>query len=165
MKLLDILKHSKELFWSYLVASNPAQVVSKHLHPITFYRACTLKLLVNHTCLYQCHIWRGLYASQKKVPLSGPNWPIEIEIKANVALPEPEIEYSTENYNHHLLIGMWVISKWILKNWIYCWTIIVSSSVWYIQWAMIYGLSTTVKTDYKFSIGCSSAATLPATRP
>lgn len=44
------------------------------------------------------------FTLRKKVPLSGPNGPIKIEIKANVALPEPEIEYSTENQRS--LIGM-----------------------------------------------------------
>jgi hypothetical protein len=46
------------------------------------------------------------FTLRKKVPLSGPNGPIKMEIKKyNVALPEPEIgEYSTENQRS--LIGM-----------------------------------------------------------
>jgi hypothetical protein len=44
------------------------------------------------------------FTLRKRVPLSGPNGPIKMEIKANVALPEPEIEYSTENQRS--LIGM-----------------------------------------------------------
>jgi len=44
------------------------------------------------------------FTLRKKVPLSGNNGPIKMEIKANVALPEPEIEYSTENQRS--LVGM-----------------------------------------------------------
>ena len=44
------------------------------------------------------------FTLRQTVPLSGPKGPIKMEIKANVALPEPEIEYSTENQRS--LIGM-----------------------------------------------------------
>jgi hypothetical protein len=44
------------------------------------------------------------FTLRKKVPLSGSDGPIKLEIKANVALPEPEIEYSTENQRS--LVGM-----------------------------------------------------------
>lgn len=40
----------------------------------------------------------------KRLPLDGPNGQCKLEIKANFALPEPEIEYSTET--HRSLVGM-----------------------------------------------------------
>jgi hypothetical protein len=40
----------------------------------------------------------------KHVPLDGANGKVKLEIKANFALPEPEIEYSTET--HRSLVGM-----------------------------------------------------------
>lgn len=43
----------------------------------------------------------------KRLPLDGggPNGNIKMEVKANIALPEPEIEYSTETQRRSL-IGM-----------------------------------------------------------
>jgi hypothetical protein len=40
----------------------------------------------------------------KRLPLDGPNGQCKLEIKAQFALPEPEIEYSTET--HRSLVGM-----------------------------------------------------------
>ena len=40
----------------------------------------------------------------KQLPLDGTKGHIKLEVKANFALPEPEIEYSTET--HRSLIGM-----------------------------------------------------------
>lgn len=40
----------------------------------------------------------------KRIPLDGKNENIKLEIKANFALPEPEIEYSTEN--HRTFVGL-----------------------------------------------------------
>jgi hypothetical protein len=40
----------------------------------------------------------------KRLPLDGSGGNLKLEVKANVALPEPEIEYSTES--HRSLIGM-----------------------------------------------------------
>lgn len=44
------------------------------------------------------------FTLQKEVPLDGPDGHVKLQIKANFALPEPEIEYSTEI--HRSLIGM-----------------------------------------------------------
>lgn len=44
------------------------------------------------------------FTLRKKLPLSGTDGPIKLEVRANVALPEPEIEYSTENQRS--LVGM-----------------------------------------------------------
>ena len=44
------------------------------------------------------------FTLRKKLALSGPDGPIKLEVHANVALPEPEIEYSTENQRS--LVGM-----------------------------------------------------------
>lgn len=40
----------------------------------------------------------------KHIPLDGANGQVKLEVKANFALPEPEIEYSTET--HRSLVGM-----------------------------------------------------------
>ena len=40
----------------------------------------------------------------KHIPLDGVNGQVKLEVKANFALPEPEIEYSTET--HRSLVGM-----------------------------------------------------------
>jgi hypothetical protein len=40
----------------------------------------------------------------KQIPLDGVNGNVKLEVKANFALPEPEIEYSTET--HRSLVGM-----------------------------------------------------------
>lgn len=41
----------------------------------------------------------------KRLPLDGSKGNVKLEVKANVALPEPEIEYSTET-QHSSLVGM-----------------------------------------------------------
>jgi hypothetical protein len=40
----------------------------------------------------------------KQLPLDGNRGNVKLEVKANFALPEPEIEYSTES--HRSLVGM-----------------------------------------------------------
>jgi hypothetical protein len=44
------------------------------------------------------------FTFQKEVPLDGPSGHVKLQVKANFALPEPEIEYSTETQRS--LIGM-----------------------------------------------------------
>lgn len=44
------------------------------------------------------------FTLRKQLPLDGTNGHVKLEVKANFALPEPEIEYSTES--HRSLIGM-----------------------------------------------------------
>jgi hypothetical protein len=40
----------------------------------------------------------------KQLPLDGTKGHVKLEVKANFALPEPEIEYSTES--HRSVVGM-----------------------------------------------------------
>ena len=40
----------------------------------------------------------------KRLPLDGSKGHVKLEVKANLALPEPEIEYSTET--HRSMVGM-----------------------------------------------------------
>jgi hypothetical protein len=44
------------------------------------------------------------FTLRQQLPLDGTNGHVKLEVKANFALPEPEIEYSTES--HRSLIGM-----------------------------------------------------------
>ena len=44
------------------------------------------------------------FTLQKQVPLDGPGGHVRLQVKANFALPEPEIEYSTETQRS--LVGM-----------------------------------------------------------
>lgn len=44
------------------------------------------------------------FTMMKRLPLDGNNGHVKLEVKANFAFPEPEIEYSTEN--HRSFIGM-----------------------------------------------------------
>lgn len=44
------------------------------------------------------------FTMMKRLPLDGNNGHVKLEVKANFAFPEPEIEYSTEN--HRSFVGM-----------------------------------------------------------
>jgi hypothetical protein len=44
------------------------------------------------------------FTLMKRLPLDGNNGHVKLEVKANFALPEPEIEYSTETQRS--LVGM-----------------------------------------------------------